>query len=283
MADRSSGRRGGPAADEGRSPSTGRPVRASRPSLGPWPLALGLEYLDTGAMYRAVTFGAMRRGVDPDDIEPVVKVARDLELRMGDGRHGGGRRGGRHHRDPGSRGHPGREHRGRQPGRARPRCAGASASGRPSTAAGVMEGRDIGTVVFPDAELKVYLDAVARGPGLASVQGGRRPGLRDGRRRSGSPRRARSGPRRLAAARGQRRRRHRHERPQRRRRSSMPCWPTSTRHRRAGPRTRRDRRDRAPRGPRVRRADEPRHARLVPHRCAALCVERRPQPTSEPR
>ena len=28
---------------------------------------LGLEYLDTGAMYRAVTFAALRRGVDPAD------------------------------------------------------------------------------------------------------------------------------------------------------------------------------------------------------------------------
>ena len=42
----------------------------------------GLDYLDTGAMYRAVTFAAMRRGVDPSDIDPVVKVARDLDLRM---------------------------------------------------------------------------------------------------------------------------------------------------------------------------------------------------------
>ena len=43
---------------------------------------LGLQYLDTGAMYRAVTFGAMRRGIDPDDVAPVARVARDLELRM---------------------------------------------------------------------------------------------------------------------------------------------------------------------------------------------------------
>jgi cytidylate kinase len=31
---------------------------------------LGLEYLDTGAMYRAVTFAALRRGLDPADAEP---------------------------------------------------------------------------------------------------------------------------------------------------------------------------------------------------------------------
>ena len=38
---------------------------------------LGLTYLDTGAMYRAVAFAAIRRGVDPADAGPVR-----------DGRHG---------------------------------------------------------------------------------------------------------------------------------------------------------------------------------------------------
>ncbi len=45
---------------------------------------------------------------------------------------------------------------------------------------GVIEGRDIGTVVFPDAALKVYLTASPR-PGPAPVQGGHRPRLRDRR------------------------------------------------------------------------------------------------------
>lgn len=119
---------------------------------------LGLEYLDTGAMYRAVTFAALRRGVDPDDIEPVVKVARDLDLRMS---------------DDGTVSVDGVdatiEIRGpevtravsivaanpgvREEMRARQREWAAKRDG------GVMEGRDIGTVVFPDAELKVYLDA----------------------------------------------------------------------------------------------------------------------------
>jgi cytidylate kinase len=30
---------------------------------------LGLQYLDTGAMYRAVTVAAARRGVEPSDVE----------------------------------------------------------------------------------------------------------------------------------------------------------------------------------------------------------------------
>src|ERR1700712_2788692 len=43
---------------------------------------LDLEYLDTGAMYRSVAFAAIRRAIDPEDVEPVAKVARDLDLRM---------------------------------------------------------------------------------------------------------------------------------------------------------------------------------------------------------
>lgn len=118
---------------------------------------LGLEYLDTGAMYRAVTFGAMRRGIDPDDAEPVARVARDLELRMTeetvevDGVDATIEiRGPEVTRavsivaaNPGVR----QEMRRRQHEWATERGGG------------VMEGRDIGTVVFPDAELKVYLDA----------------------------------------------------------------------------------------------------------------------------
>src|SRR5512141_963641 len=44
--------------------------------------ALGLRYLDTGAMYRSVAFAALRRGIDPDDAEPVARVAREFDLRM---------------------------------------------------------------------------------------------------------------------------------------------------------------------------------------------------------
>jgi cytidylate kinase len=119
---------------------------------------LGLEYLDTGAMYRSVAFAALRRGIDPADAEPVAKVARDLDLRMG---------------EDGTVTVDGVdatiEIRGpevtravsivaanpevREEMRRRQREWAARRDG------GVMEGRDIGTVVFPDAELKVYLDA----------------------------------------------------------------------------------------------------------------------------
>ena len=49
---------------------------------------LGLRYLDTGAMYRALTWWLLQRGVDLTDDERVAALARDLPLRMGtDPRH----------------------------------------------------------------------------------------------------------------------------------------------------------------------------------------------------
>lgn len=120
--------------------------------------ALGLRYLDTGAMYRSVAFAAMRRGIDTDEVDPIARLAREIELRMDD--DGSIRvdgvdatieiRGPEVTRavsivaaNPGVR----EELRSRQREWAN-RHGG-----------GVMEGRDIGTVVFPDATLKVYLDA----------------------------------------------------------------------------------------------------------------------------
>jgi cytidylate kinase len=119
---------------------------------------LGLDYLDTGAMYRSVAFAAMRRAVDPDDAEPVARIAREFELELSaDGTV----------RVDGTDATI--EIRGPEVTRAvsivaanpqvrqemcRRQRAWAEAHG-----GGVLEGRDIGTVVFPDATLKVYLDA----------------------------------------------------------------------------------------------------------------------------
>lgn len=44
---------------------------------------LGLEYLDTGAMYRAVCWACLERGVDLTDEAKVAEVARSLELEVG--------------------------------------------------------------------------------------------------------------------------------------------------------------------------------------------------------
>lgn len=118
---------------------------------------LGLRYLDTGAMYRAVTFAALRRNIDPADADPVAALARkvDLDVTL------------EHVRVDGVDATI--EIRGPEVTRAVSTVA-ANAEVRAELVArqrdwaarhdgGVIEGRDIGSVVFPDAELKVYLDA----------------------------------------------------------------------------------------------------------------------------
>ncbi len=118
---------------------------------------LQLSYLDTGAMYRAVAFAALRQMIDPDDVDKVAALARDFTLDVGldrvtvDGVDATVEiRGPEVTRavsivaaNPGVRGEM----------RRRQRLWAERHGG------GVIEGRDIGTVVFPDAELKVYLTA----------------------------------------------------------------------------------------------------------------------------
>jgi cytidylate kinase len=118
---------------------------------------LGYVYLDTGAMYRAVGLLSTEAGVRLDDEEAVVALARSAGLRFdGDGRLFAGAR------DVSAA--------------IRTLEMGAAAS-RVSVLPGVrevlveeqrrlagdtdivMEGRDIGTNVFPDAAVKVYLTA----------------------------------------------------------------------------------------------------------------------------
>jgi cytidylate kinase len=121
-------------------------------------LRVGIPYLDTGAMYRSVAFAALRSGVDPDDAELVSNLAREMVLIMRpdgtvivDGADATIEiRGPEVTRAVGSiAANPAvrNEMRSRQREWAR------------EHGGGVMEGRDIGTVVFPDARLKVYLDA----------------------------------------------------------------------------------------------------------------------------
>jgi CMP/dCMP kinase len=44
---------------------------------------LGLRYLDTGAMYRALTWWVLAQGVDPTDQPTVARLARELPLQIG--------------------------------------------------------------------------------------------------------------------------------------------------------------------------------------------------------
>lgn len=118
---------------------------------------LGLDYLDTGAMYRGVTFAALRRNLDPADAEDIAELARSVELEIGDdvltvdGVDAT------------------IEIRGPEVTRAVSYVA-ANAGVRAELVSrqrrwvaehdgGVVEGRDIGSVVFPDARLKLYLTA----------------------------------------------------------------------------------------------------------------------------
>ena len=120
---------------------------------------LELEYLDTGAMYRAVAFAALRQGIDPSDHEPVAHLLDGLELEVG--QHGVTVDG----VDATI------EIRGPDVTRAvslvaaNPAVRAELRSRQREWAVGrsgaVVEGRDIGTVVFPDADLKVFLTARA--------------------------------------------------------------------------------------------------------------------------
>ncbi|TME28399.1 MAG: (d)CMP kinase [Chloroflexi bacterium] len=44
---------------------------------------LGYLFLDTGAMYRAVALAAMRRGIDPDDGPRLTQLAREIRVAIG--------------------------------------------------------------------------------------------------------------------------------------------------------------------------------------------------------
>ncbi|KAA0111499.1 (d)CMP kinase [Mycolicibacterium sp. P9-22] len=125
--------------------------------------ALGLRYLNTGAMYRIVTLAVLRAGVDITDSQRVADIAGDVDLAVG-----------------------------YDPDEERAFLAGedvsfeirgdevtgavSAVSAVPAVrtrlvqlqrelAAGdagvVVEGRDIGTVVLPDADVKIYLTASA--------------------------------------------------------------------------------------------------------------------------
>ena len=121
---------------------------------------LGLQYLDTGAMYRAVAFAALRRGIPVTDDDAVADLARSLELAVSeqgvivDGLDATTEIRGREVTEAVSAvaaNTPVREEL-----RARQRQWADERGG------GVIEGRDIGTVVFPDARLKLFVTASPR-------------------------------------------------------------------------------------------------------------------------
>ena len=119
---------------------------------------LGLRFLDTGAMYRAVALEVLRRGEEPASAQACGRVARELELAFGEG--------GRIRID----GRPGEP--AIRSGEVTAAVSAVSAHREVRAAIVrrqrelarewgglVAEGRDTTTVVFPDAEHRFYLDA----------------------------------------------------------------------------------------------------------------------------
>jgi cytidylate kinase len=124
---------------------------------------LGATFVDTGLFYRVVTLIALEHGVDFDDSTALAAIARELEIRLV---------------PPGADGQPGAVHVG---GRALgPELRSSEVDAHVSEVAGhgpvraaliepqrravtggraVVVGRDIGTVICPDADVKVYLEA----------------------------------------------------------------------------------------------------------------------------
>ena len=117
---------------------------------------LGYRHIDTGAMYRALAWKAVNDGIDLTDEAAVAALAARARFEVGDGRIG-------------IDGHDvaaairtaemdsaaaivARQPRVREALIARQRVLGQQGGV-------VMEGRDIGTVVFPAADVKVFLDA----------------------------------------------------------------------------------------------------------------------------
>jgi cytidylate kinase len=120
---------------------------------------LGFTYIDSGAMYRAVALWALRRKVDPGDMHRMeqLAIAAGIELLPGRIRLNG--------EDVTDAIRTPEVSAGASkvaviPGVRRALVAKQRAMGERSSV--VMEGRDIGTVVFPHADVKVFLDADPR-------------------------------------------------------------------------------------------------------------------------
>ena len=122
---------------------------------------LGLIYLDTGAMYRAVTWLVQQRGVEPGDAAAVDALLRALDLQL-QSLPGGGQQVMVNGEDV-SQAIRSPEVTGAVSVVAAHRCVrqALTAQQKALGAKGglVAEGRDIGSAVFPDADLKVFLTA----------------------------------------------------------------------------------------------------------------------------
>lgn len=125
---------------------------------------LGYMYIDTGAMYRAATLAVLRAGIDPDDRHEVEELASRTTIRL--------------ERNPDGmlrtlldgedvstaiRSYDVTEHVSAVSSYPRVREHLVELQQRMGETGGVvLDGRDIGTVVFPDADVKVFMVADLR-------------------------------------------------------------------------------------------------------------------------
>jgi cytidylate kinase len=117
----------------------------------------GLPHLDTGAFYRAATLAVIDAGVDPSDREAVAEVVRGVTMNQESGRmylNGGDvtreiRGEGVTAKVSAVSAHP----------EVRRLLVELQRAWIDEHGGGVVEGRDIGSVVFPDAAVKVFLNA----------------------------------------------------------------------------------------------------------------------------
>jgi CMP/dCMP kinase len=117
---------------------------------------LGITYIDTGAMYRAVALWGLRQGVDMGDMHRMEQLAMAAGIELSPGRIAlNGEDVTEAIRTPEVS--SGASKVAVIPGVRRAMVAKQREIGQRTSV--VMEGRDIGTVVFPDAEVKVFLDA----------------------------------------------------------------------------------------------------------------------------
>jgi len=119
-------------------------------------VALGFHYLDSGALYRLAALTALDRGIDFDDEQALAQAAAEMRIEFGEGNV--------------------RLDGGELDARLRAEEVGAAASrvaARPAVRQALLarqrgfrrppglvaDGRDMGSIVFPDAPLKVFLTA----------------------------------------------------------------------------------------------------------------------------
>ena len=119
---------------------------------------LGLPYLESGAMYRVVAWAAVQRGIDPEAADELTALAAELDMDVGEQVVVDGKDVTAELRSP-------------EVGRAvsavaatpgvRTELVRRQREWVEAKGGAVVEGRDIGSVVFPDADVKVFLTASA--------------------------------------------------------------------------------------------------------------------------